>query len=194
MATGSLDAQGIWIYGEDDSEATFSALLNKLGDSTSDVVAVLKQSGRVIQTKSVTKTDTFASTATTFTDVTGLSVSITPSSASSKILVIVNLVMGAGANVNNYARLVRNSTVIGAGGTAGSRVAGFGMIRPPDQYGAFNVSTNYLDSPATTSATTYKVQIQNNTPANIYVNRNDNDGDSANNLRGASTITVMEIA
>lgn len=36
MATGSLDANGIWIYGEDDSETTFSGLLNKLGDSVSD--------------------------------------------------------------------------------------------------------------------------------------------------------------
>lgn len=41
MATGSLDANGIWIYGEDDSEATFSGLLNKLGDSTSDAVGTI---------------------------------------------------------------------------------------------------------------------------------------------------------
>lgn len=36
MATGALDANGIWQYGEDDSETTFSGLLNKLGDSVSD--------------------------------------------------------------------------------------------------------------------------------------------------------------
>jgi hypothetical protein len=41
MATGSLDANGIWIYGEDDSETTFSGLLNKLGDSTSDKVGTM---------------------------------------------------------------------------------------------------------------------------------------------------------
>jgi hypothetical protein len=41
MATGALDANGIWIYGEDDSEPTFSGLLNKLGDSTSDAVGTL---------------------------------------------------------------------------------------------------------------------------------------------------------
>jgi hypothetical protein len=39
MATGSLDVNGVWIYGEDDSEATFSGLLNKLGDSVSDQFA-----------------------------------------------------------------------------------------------------------------------------------------------------------
>lgn len=42
MATGSLDANGIWIYGEDDSEATFSGLLNKLGTSTSNTVTRLE--------------------------------------------------------------------------------------------------------------------------------------------------------
>lgn len=194
MATGSLDANGIWIYGEDDSEATFSALLNKLGDSTSDVVAVLKQSGRVIQTKSVTKTDTFSASSSTFVDVTGLSISITPSSASSKILVITNVTLAADPLVNNYARLLRGSTVIAGGGVAGSRAVAFGMIRPPDQYTASTQTINYLDAPATTSATTYKVQIAGNVAAPIYVNRNHNDGDSYNNIRSASTITVMEIA
>lgn len=47
MATGSLDANGIWIYGEDDSETTFSGLLNKLGDSVSDVVANPTVSGNL---------------------------------------------------------------------------------------------------------------------------------------------------
>jgi len=41
MATGALDANGIWIYGEDDSEPTFSGLLNKLGDSTSDAIGTI---------------------------------------------------------------------------------------------------------------------------------------------------------
>jgi hypothetical protein len=46
MATGSLDANGIWIYGEDDSEPTFSGLLNKLGDSTSDAIALVKNDSK----------------------------------------------------------------------------------------------------------------------------------------------------
>lgn len=42
MATGALDANGIWQYGEDDSETTFSGLLNKLASSTSDTVTRLE--------------------------------------------------------------------------------------------------------------------------------------------------------
>lgn len=49
MATGALDANGIWIYGEDDSEPTFSELLNKLGESTSDVVGSLDSEITVLQ-------------------------------------------------------------------------------------------------------------------------------------------------
>ena len=45
MATGSLDANGIWQYGEDDSEATASALLNKLASSTSDEIGARPEPG-----------------------------------------------------------------------------------------------------------------------------------------------------
>jgi hypothetical protein len=53
----------------------------------------------------------------------------------------------------------------------------------------------FLDSPATTSATTYKVQILNgNTAGTVYINRGQSDGNSGAVARGTSSITVMEIA
>jgi hypothetical protein len=63
--------------------------------------------GQIIQVVSTTKTDTFSSTTTNaFTDITGLSVSITPTSSSNTILVMVS-VQGINAGSNTYFRLVR---------------------------------------------------------------------------------------
>jgi hypothetical protein len=87
MATGSLDANGIWIYGEDDSEPTFSALLNKLGDSTSDQVADIKRKGRIVQTvisSTATRVETSANVDT------GLAATITPIYSNSDIYITVH--------------------------------------------------------------------------------------------------------
>ena len=74
--------------------------------------SVVKIPNHVIQVKSVAKTDTFSSSSTSFTDVTGLSVAITPSSSSNKILVSVHLMSAAtGANSPRF-NLVRGSTNI----------------------------------------------------------------------------------
>jgi hypothetical protein len=69
MATGSLDANGIWIYGEDDSEPTFSGLLNKLGDSTSDAVGLVKNvsKGVISATSGGTNGYTYATLASNVT-------------------------------------------------------------------------------------------------------------------------------
>jgi hypothetical protein len=155
-----------------------------------------RTSGKILQVVSTTKTDTFSATiADTWTDVTGFSVSITPSSASSKILVVANINM-SGAYDRPPMRLVRDSTAIGVGDTAGSRlsVSGAGyMLAGAD---TTTVAVNYLDSPATTSATTYKVQVvvPNSSSTAIYVNRTITDSDSNSYVRSASTITVMEVA
>lgn len=60
----------------------------------------------------------------------------------------------------------------------------------------FGYSMVYLDSPATTSATTYAVQTRTNATVGgtVYVNRSALDSDDAYNTRGASSITVMEVA
>ena len=147
--------------------------------------------GKVLQVLSTTKSDTFTSTATTYTDITGLSVTITPSSASSKILVFFNLSGGATEIAN--ARLVRGATAIAVGDAAGSRnrsAGDFAIFATPIVETL--VSGSYLDSPATTSATTYKLQAQI-TSATFYINRSEGDTDNYYRARTASTITVMEI-
>ena len=80
-------------------------------------------SGQVpVQVVSTTKTDTFTTTSTTFTTITGLTASITPRSASSKILIIVDVTGSQEVGVNDaFIGLFRDSTQIALGDAAGSR-------------------------------------------------------------------------
>jgi hypothetical protein len=151
--------------------------------------------GSVIQVVSTTKTDTFSSaTVNAWTDVTGLSVSITPSSSSNKILVMAS-VQGINTTSNAYFRLVRGATAIGVGATAGSRSSAsssniFSSANVAN--GMLGSSFQFLDSPSTTSSTTYKIQFITDV-ATTYVNRTAGDSDFLYVGRSQSTITVMEI-
>ena len=142
--------------------------------------------GAVLQVVSTAKTDVFSSSSTSFTDVTGLSVAITPSSSSNKILVSVHLMSAAtGANSPRF-NLVRGSTNIAT--SDGSTPASLHLNTSGSTDGRMG-SIVFLDSPSTTSETTYK--IQGLTDGNSFVvNRR---GDDANKT-SISTITVMEIA
>ena len=152
--------------------------------------------GEVIQVVSTSKTDTFSlSTASTYTDVTGLSVTITPSSASNKILVMYKVSIGTNAgNGFGYTKLLRGATDIFIGDSSGSRVqATQGGCSVGSQVAYFNGAT-FLDSPNTTSATTYKIQAYAQAGTGvIYVNRSYDDSDGTVSSRDASSITVMEI-
>ncbi len=152
--------------------------------------------GSVIQVQSTTKTDTFsASNSNVFTDITGLSVSITPTSSSSKILVTANVIGSATSNGVANIQLIRGSTAICIGDAASARTR---ATISTDSNGLDQVVTasfNFLDSPATTSATTYKLAINTgDTGGTAYINRTLGDGDNLYQGRYASTITVMEIA
>ena len=153
-----------------------------------------KTAGTVLQVVSTTKTDTFSMSSTTFGDVTGLSVSITPTSSTSKILVISNLNWGSSANDINSARLLRDSTVISAGNSASNRSPSFAGMRTASADNIETVSVTFLDSPATTSATTYKVQVRVGSADTVYVNRTATDTDVSAFPRAVSSITVMEIS
>ena len=149
----------------------------------------------VVQVKSTTKTDTFSMASTTFADITGLSVSITPTSASNKILIVATVAQGAEAVYTGNLRLMRDSTAIGVGATAGSRILSTSFNTTPQTHSMTSTSLNFLDSPATTSATTYKIQVaQVSGPGGtVYVNRSHTDTDNATYARNISTITVFEV-
>ena len=155
-------------------------------------------SGGIIQTKSVTKTDTFQTTSSSFTDITGLSVSITPTNSSNKILILINLTGdGRAGQARANFRLMRDSTAICIGDSAGNRPRStFGIYDPTDTHSADNASMTFLDSPATTSAVTYKMQIQNGNASgdNVSVNRAYSWSDNSAHPATTSTITVMEVS
>ena len=153
--------------------------------------------GKILQVVSVTKTDVFSATnGVTWVDVTGLSVAITPSATSSKILVCWNVALGVSAVSNNfYMRMLRGSTAISVGDAAGSRnlSTGGGVLAGLNSDWR-NVAGTYLDSPATTSATTYKTQIASQGSITKYVNQSGWDSDVTYGVgRTASTITLMEV-
>jgi hypothetical protein len=140
--------------------------------------------GSVLQVLSTTKTNAFTTTSTSFTDVTGLSVAITPSSATSKILVTAAVQHSISVTNNNvWVQLVRDSTAIGNG------TDGFGGSRADTTSLIWCSTISYLDSPATTSSTTYKIQLKAGAGTAAV---NTRASDSA--FLVSSHITVMEIA
>lgn len=124
----------------------------------------------------------------------GLSVSITPKSSSSKILLLANIVMGTnGTTVAWYFR--RNSSKIGSGNGAGSRTT---LTSKGNTYTTSwndSISGFYLDSPGTTSAISYDVVTGSHDGRAWYVNRNGGDGDASalDEARSISTITAIEV-
>jgi len=154
--------------------------------------------GSILQVVSSTKTDTFSTTTTgSWIDVTGLSVSITPTSSSSRIM-IFSRITGAGeaAVTRLQIRLVRDSTAISIGDASGSRlqVSGGELYYGGENDSLLNSSVSFLDSPATTSSTTYKLQIRNgNSNGTIVVNRTRNNNNDNATPVATSSITVMEI-
>jgi hypothetical protein len=154
----------------------------------------------VVQVKSTAKTDTFTSTSTTYTDITGLSVSITPTSASNKVLVLAQLTLGIGAGASTDVGQFRFT-----GGNSTNYVGDAASTRTRGTFGGFGhaamnslnlgLSMVYLDSPATTSATTYKVQgkVSTTYTGTFYVNRSGSDNDNDGHTRGASSITAIEV-
>jgi hypothetical protein len=147
----------------------------------------LRGAFRVLQIVQATKANTFSTTSATYVDVTDLSVTITPSATSSKILACIT-VQAAATTGDAVIRLVRGATAI-AVGTGGSGFNGTGMASSSYPNAMFTIATEFLDSPATTSATTYKVQALSNSGTTV-INRRGFD----TAYGGFSTITVMEIS
>ena len=149
--------------------------------------------GKLGQVVSTNLASTFSTAATAYTDITGLSVSITPTAATSKVLVLVGFQSSVSGDIAVMFQLVRGSTAIDIGDASGNRTrASFANLVNDTafQLGTFNL--NFLDSPNTTSATTYKMQMFVNTGTG-YINRTGSDADSATRPRTAANITVMEI-
>ena len=184
----SADTSGIIQF---QSNGSTKATLNSSGFS---------YPGGVLQVLSVTDTThyTFNSGSAgqyIYYDVSGLSLNITPTSSSSKILVLAEICASQTSDsYNAFFRAMRNSTAIGIGVNGAWGGTSTSGIRVHNGSEIGTVSINFLDSPATTSSTTYKVQICNSggggSPS--YVNRPAIS--TGWEQTGASTLTIMEIA
>ena len=147
--------------------------------------------GSVLQvpTQALTYTQ-FTTTSTSFADWTGMSVTITPSSTSSRILIFVhcNGIFSGTSGNNPLLRILRDSTVVGV----------------PTDYAAFDASNGnngggtvslvLEDSPNTTSAVTYKIQYRSDNGGLVYFNVNDSGSAQLGDESTNSTLTLMEIA
>ena len=163
----------------------------------SGVSATQQYSGRVLQVKQTVKTSSFTTTALSPTDVTGMSVSITPTSASSQVLVIfyVGIVTNGTAGQGTELYLLRDSTQLNIGDALGARTrVTAAQINGGQAYNGGGLAITFLDSPATTSATTYKIQLATQDAGTACFNQRGDDGDNASYQRSGASIIVMEIA
>ena len=152
--------------------------------------------GSIIQTVQTVKTDAFTTTSQPFTDITGLSATITPKFSTSKIL--ISYTLSISSNGFPMFKLLRGSTDIFVGDAASNRVRCFfgGYMGGLHAGLTLPVTGNFLDSPSTTSATTYKIQtgVIHTTGYTIVVNRSMSDTDFNYNPRTASSIVLMEVS
>lgn len=150
--------------------------------------------GNIIQVLQ-TSIDTQLSTgSTSYQPITGLSVSITPKYSNSKILIRFKLnASNSTTSALNAYQIVRGSTAVGNGNVE-NRTKCHSAVRGSvgDANSSFVVSGEFLDSPNTTSATTYKMEwlVDSGTG---YINRDYSNGNSSAYPSPLSTITVMEI-
>jgi hypothetical protein len=144
----------------------------------------LSGAGKVLQIVNASTQTQTSSTSGTYADTT-LTASITPSSASNKVLILINQNVGKG-NADNYLalQLLRGATAIGGSGDIAGNV-GYTSSSNYNYIGT-GFSCSFLDSPNTTSSTTYKTQFnrQGSGSTNVTVQQDS----------GASYITLIEIA
>jgi hypothetical protein len=142
--------------------------------------------GKVLQVVHIQTTTQDSTSSTTFSD-TSITATITPSATSSKVLILMNTFCAktAGSADNRLLmRLLRGATDLSSGLAYGSFTADYGFFQASATRFYGTLAYNYLDSPSTTSATTYKIQLKNGS-ATAEVQT------SAGNA--PSTMTLLEI-
>ena len=170
----------------------------------------LRQSGMVLQVQNIFRSNADSYTINTnFQDVSGYSISITPTAVDSKIILTGTIPMRS-LDVHMYGRFVRNigggsySVPTGwVGDAAGSnRIrsmfgSGYRLSGAADQYSHSPIPVHLVDTSHNTTGTlNYKFQIRTSTSSHytVYFGRNDNDADNTSNTRSQGQLTLMEIA
>jgi len=198
-STGLIEAANITSGTITNTQINSSAAIasSKLGTIGTDKMP----SGSVIQTLSMTLTGASSAQGNAYAD-TGLTLDITPTSTSNKIL-ITGFVNVAENYFRSYIIVVRDSTTLAVGDAASNRPRVYSSSTTTNVWDTFDISPipiNLLDSPNTTSQVTYKIQYKdyqgtsNSGSAIAYVNRSHGDRDtSIYDPRTVSVLTVQEI-
>jgi len=202
--TGSIT--GLTAGGLPDGSVTAADIETSLDLTGKTVTLPSGTGGKILQVVSVVKTDTYVATASsTAALITGMQASITPSSTSSKILITICLSAQNGdAYLGHHGILRRNGTTdICIGDSSGSNNRATFSFQPPaflspnaTLTGPGGQTIVFLDSPATTSSTTYGLYHKDTSGAGdlLYVNRSRATGTGTEYNRTASTITLMEVS
>ena len=160
-------------------------------------VSAVQPTGAILQVLQAVKTDTFSNSNEAWADITGVSVAITPASSSNKILVNYGGLMGSGSNYMGHIRLVRDSTTdvfVGAQGES-SQARASSTCAQNNIYYVSAFTGQFLDSPSTTSATTYKLQIAaGDESQTVYIGRDFQNSNEFSRSRTPTWITVIEVA
>ena len=159
--------------------------------------------GGIVQVVSALKTDTASQSSTNYAAISGLQPTITPTASTSKILININLKIGASSdfadtNLKLFRSIGGSETEIFSGTSVSNRTAGFWGCQDFHQFGEYYqvpVSSQYLDSPSTTSQITYliKWQVQRSSTF-IYLNRTGDDTNDSGAHRLSSSVTLMEVS
>jgi len=151
--------------------------------------------GAIISVSQTYYPGTFSTTSTSFTNVTGLALSVTPKTSTSQLLVFVNIY---GSNSTSTATtlfcLLRNGTSVGGGTAVSNNPSVIGMGSIPYNSQVLSTSICYLDSPATTSTVTYQVQMSVQSGYTGTVGYAPGAADNSTYGRYPATITVLEVA
>ena len=153
--------------------------------------------GKTLQVQQTVKTDTAsATTENSWEDISGMSVSITPSNSSNKIRVTAVCNINATHGTYWAVRVVKDGSIFGAeGGASGSRTRCFGgFYDTENNYSVHCTVVDFLDTAGGTSAITYKLQWYNPYGTSTrYINRSVTSEDGDYRFLTASTITATEI-
>ena len=157
--------------------------------------------GGIIQVQSATITNTFDNDQETFADVTGVTVTITPKFSTSKMLIMYNGCAGMeSTNRMGHIRIVRvvggtTTTDIYVGDASGNRARASSTFAGSQNYFMESFSGTFMDSPATTSAVTYKMQVAAGDQGyKVNIGKDDEGSNEYSRGRVPTSITVMEVS
>ena len=153
--------------------------------------------GKVLQVVNTVNTTRSTRASSSFGDISGQTVNITPSSSSNKILIINYTSFALADNSYGFFKLLRDSTVIQSGTDDGNRIGCLTSIAGVGTNAVHHIrsiSFQVLDTPNTTSQITYKMQSATRQATTIAFNRTINDWDEDYTARPTSGITAIEIS